>query len=82
MARGRVLGRLGRNAAMSAAGDVLSSGFSAVKGLAGSIAGAARGLSNLADQQDQPVQQNKTSNVIYVNFGMAGTAGKQKVAGG
>jgi len=82
MARRRVLGRLARNAAMSAAGDVLSSGFSAVKGLAGSIAGAARGLSNLADQQDQPVQQNKTSNVIYVNFGMAGTAGKQKVAGG
>ena len=82
MARGRVLGRLSRKVALSAAGDVLESGFNAVKGLAGSIAGAARGLSSLGDQQEQPVQQNKTTNVIYANFGMAGTAGKQRVAGG
>ena len=82
MARERVLGRLVRNTAMSAAGDVLSSGFNAVKGLAGSIAGAARGLTNLENQPDQSVQQNKTNNVIYVNFGMAAAAGKQRVSGG
>ena len=82
MARGRVLGRLGRNVAMSAAGDVLSSSLNAVKGLAGSIAGAARGLTNLENSDNQQVQQNKSSNVIYVNFGMAAAAGKQKVTGG
>jgi len=81
MARGRVLGSIIGNAA----GEVVSSGFNAIKGLAGSIAGAARGLTNLENQKDVSAEQTKsstTNNVIYVNFGMAGAAGRQRVAGG
>lgn len=79
MAAGRrALGRI----AGSMAGSVISSGLGAVKGLAGSIATAARGLTNLENQKEQPAEQAKQStNVIYVNFGMAGSAGRQKVAG-
>lgn len=79
MARGRVLGQI----IGQAAGDVVSSGFSAVKGLAGSVAGAARGLANLENEKiDVAQQKTSTGNVIYVNFGMAGSAGRQKVTGG
>lgn len=67
-------------AAASALGSAVSGAFGLVTGLGRAAAGLANAASSAADASKE--KQDSSSNVIYVNFGMAGSAGKQKVAGG
>lgn len=57
----------------------------------GAVAGTARALSSLSGalnsaaqdlNKQKPEKQESPTNVIYVNFGMAGSAGKQRITGG
>jgi hypothetical protein len=57
----------------------------------GAVAGTARALGTLSGalnsaaadlNKQKPEKQESPTNVIYVNFGMAGSAGKQRITGG
>jgi hypothetical protein len=65
-------------------GQAASAAYGAVAGTTKAL-GALSGALNSASQdlsKQKPGQQDSPTNVIYVNFGMAGSAGKQRVTGG
>ena len=80
-----VLGSTGLKIAFGVIGSAVSAGY-------GALSGAARGISalgstltsaseDLEKQSKNPQQKDLPSNVIIGNFGMAGSAGRQKVTG-
>jgi hypothetical protein len=78
---GKIVSGLGARRLAAAVGGAASAAYGTLSGLsraAGAIASATQGA---ADASKQKTQEAPT-NVIYVNFGMAGSAGKQKVSGG
>lgn len=65
-------------------GQAASAAYGAVAGTTKAL-GALSGALNSASQdlsKQKPQKQESPTNVIYVNFGMAGSAGKQRVTGG
>jgi hypothetical protein len=65
-------------------GQAATAAYGAVAGTAKAL-GAVSGALNSASQdlsKQKPEKQESPTNVIYVNFGMAGSAGKQRVTGG
>jgi len=77
----QILTGAGIRTAVGAAGGALSSAVGALSGIGtafGTLANAAGAAANASKQNTSA----SGSNVIYVNFGMAGTAGKQKISGG
>lgn len=65
-------------------GQAASAAYGAVAGTAralGALSGALNSASEDLSKQN-PQKQESPTNVIYVNFGMAGSAGKQRITGG
>lgn len=71
--------RIAGGAAASALGSAVSGAFGLVTGLGRAAAGLAQAASSASDAAKE--KQDSPSNVVYVNFGMAGTAAKQRVTG-
>lgn len=72
--------RTAGGAAMSALGAAVSGAVGIFSGLGRAASGLAQAAGSAANAAKE--KQGGPSNVIYVNFGMAGSAGKQKITGG
>ena len=84
MALGPAAASTGAKIGFKILGQAASAAYGAVAGTAKAL-GAVSGALNSASQdlsKQKPQKQESPTNVIYVNFGMAGSAGKQRVTGG
>lgn len=78
---GKVAAGLGLRSLTTSVGAAAGAAYGTLSGLskaAGTIANAAQGAADAAKEKTN----TPATNIIYVNFGMAGSAGKQKIAGG
>lgn len=84
MALGPAAASTGAKIGFKILGQAASAAYGAVAGTAKAL-GAVSGALNSASQdlsKQKPQKQESPTNVIYVNFGMAGSAGKQRITGG
>lgn len=72
---------LGAKKLVTAVGSAASAAYGTISGLGKAASGIASATQGASDAAKQKTDEAPT-NVIYVNFGMAGSAGKQKVIGG
>lgn len=73
--------RAAGGAAVSAIGTAAAGAMGALSGLGRAAGALANAAANAADAARQNKNSNTSPNVIYVNFGMAGSAAKQKISG-
>lgn len=80
-----VLGGTGLKLAIGAIGTAVSAGYGALSGAARGIGALSSTLTSASEDLKKQSKNQKDElppNVIIGNFGMAGSAGKQKIAGG
>lgn len=67
-----------------ALGQAASAAYGAVAGTARALGALSSSLNSAAEDlsKQKPEKQESPTNIIYVNFGMAGSAGRQRVTGG
>ena len=77
-----ILARVLAGTAVRTAGGIVASGIAGAVRTVSGIGSAVGALSDIAEDASKEKDTSESkSNVIYVNFGMAGSAGKQKITG-